>query len=51
MTGQRTQLLRFLALNDQYSIYKKFSRFVPTRINMMQLQAGVENVVVVRNYL
>ena len=43
VTGQPTELQRFLALNKDYSIHPEHSRFGPTRVNLLNLSYGFEN--------
>ena len=43
VTGQQSEMLRFLALNQDYSIISNCNRFGPTKMNSLALAYGPEN--------
>ena len=49
VTGQTSNMLRYLALGPHYSIHRKYSKFGPSRINAFSLTYGPENVIIVSN--
>ena len=43
----KSHQLQYIALDETYSVFKEFSRFVPTKVNHYTLEEGVYNVYVV----
>ena len=50
VTGQKVNTLRFLPLNNDYSIYPECNKFVTTKMNVLNLSHGFENVTLVSFY-
>ena len=47
VTGVQSNLLRYLPLNQDYSVVAEYNKFGPTRMNVMNLSFGLENVIMV----
>ena len=50
-SAYKSKFLKYIALDDQYSVYKNHSRFLPTRMSVFNFENaakdGVENLTIV----
>ena len=45
----KSRMLKYLALDNKYSVFSKYCHFAPTRMNHLTLDKGIKNVQVVSN--